>query len=53
MKQTYLIFTLVFLLSGAAVAGNYEFKPKPKQGKHKTHKKAKKKKSGYLYNFQH
>lgn len=50
MKQVYIIFSLVFLLSGAAIAEHYEVKPKP--GKHKSHKKAKKKKSKYMYNFQ-
>jgi hypothetical protein len=50
MKKVYFIFTLIFLIAGAAIA---ETNVKPKPGKHKSHKKAKKKKSGYMYNFQH
>ena len=50
MKKVYILFALVFLLSGSAIAENYEVKPKP--GKHKSHKKTKKKKSKYMYNFQ-
>lgn len=50
MKHLYFILALVFLLAGAAVTESYA---KPKPGKHKSHKKAKKKKSGYMYNFQH
>lgn len=51
MKKFYLVFALALLVSGAAIAESNNV-PKPK-GKHRSHKKAKKKKSGYYFNFQH
>jgi hypothetical protein len=49
MKKFYILIALAFLLTGSAIADNLVH---PK-GKHKSHKKAKKKKSGYYFNFQH
>lgn len=44
---------LAVLLSIAIVSETTASTLTPKKGKHKSHKKTKKKKSGYFYNFQH
>jgi hypothetical protein len=50
MKKFYIILGLALLMAGTSVAESN--KPKP-AGKHRSHKKAKKKSSKYFFNFQH
>jgi hypothetical protein len=53
MKRLLFTFILSILFVGGTfvTASNDNF-PKKKKGKHKSHKKAKEKKSKYMYNFQ-
>ncbi|MFL5731229.1 MAG: hypothetical protein ACJ75J_17205 [Cytophagaceae bacterium] len=55
MKKHYYNYVLVLMLTMVFTASSlaYAEMPDKKQGKHKSHKKAKKKSSGYFYNFQH
>lgn len=52
MKKSLFILALSFIVLGTYYAEAATSLPK-KPGKHKSHKKAKKKKSGYFYDFQH
>lgn len=49
MKKIVFILTIVFALSSIVATAT----PGKPAGKHKSHKKAKKKKSGYMFDFQH
>jgi|GEM_PF-1976790 len=54
MKKLHVIFILALVLVTANLTESFANTPKNKKpGKHKSSKKAKKKKSGYFYNFQH
>jgi hypothetical protein len=51
MKRIVFIFTII--LSGMFLVEDVSANPGKPAGKHKSHKKAKKQKSGYFFNFQH
>ncbi|MCU0417590.1 MAG: hypothetical protein MUE33_10445 [Cytophagaceae bacterium] len=52
MKSRFL-YSIVFILSIVFSSSAVVQHPPEKKGKHKSHKKAKKSKSKYLFNFQH
>lgn len=53
MKRIVFVFTIIAFLSGFILVEKASANPGKPAGKHKSHKKAKSKKSSYFFNFQH